>query len=254
MATSFGALCTDFFVNFKLALKLDLPAERETVLHFFDRIRKSHPDLNRFRRYDGELALESSRREPQYRWLSLRQHSVRAGQVNPESLETAYAFQRLLLEQAPYHLTISPLDVDYLELVYGFELECDGNHDEIVYEALFADSPVGALLAFEGEDEPRVKVLDVQPTFGLSLGRNGEVQASFEVKTRPRNRRGSARSYQQDPISLLLTLRRYGPVDDLKELEPRFNELAQLGEALANDRLVPDLLTPIARQITGRPA
>jgi hypothetical protein len=57
MATSFGALCTDFYVNQKLALKMDLPGERETVLHFFDRVKKSIPAMNRFRRYDGELAL-----------------------------------------------------------------------------------------------------------------------------------------------------------------------------------------------------
>ena len=252
MATSYGALCSDFFVNFKLALKLDLPAERETVLHFFDRIRKSHPDMNRFRRYDGELALESSRREHQYRWLSLRQHSVRGGQLNPDTMEAAYTFQRLILEQAPYHLTISPLDVDYLEIVLGFELECDGNHDEVVYEALYADSPLGDLLNL-GDDEPG-KILDVQPTFGMALGENGEIQASFEVKTRPRSRRGSSRSYRQDPITLMLTLRRYGPIDDLDELQPRFEQLTQLAENLATQRLLPDLLQPISRMISGRPA
>ena len=38
--TTFVALCSDFYVNQKLALKMDLPSERETILHFFDRVRK----------------------------------------------------------------------------------------------------------------------------------------------------------------------------------------------------------------------
>ncbi len=63
MGTEFGVLCSDFYVNQKLALKMDLPTERDTLLHFFDQIRKSHPDMTRFRRYDGELSLESSKRE-----------------------------------------------------------------------------------------------------------------------------------------------------------------------------------------------
>ena len=37
MATSFGALCTDFYINQKVGLKMDLPADRETILHLFDR-------------------------------------------------------------------------------------------------------------------------------------------------------------------------------------------------------------------------
>ena len=51
MATSYGALCTDFYVNQKLALKMDLPSDRETILHLFDRVKKTVPNMNRFHRY-----------------------------------------------------------------------------------------------------------------------------------------------------------------------------------------------------------
>ena len=39
MTTSYGALCSDFYINQKFALKMDLPTARETVLDLFDRIR-----------------------------------------------------------------------------------------------------------------------------------------------------------------------------------------------------------------------
>lgn len=248
MATSLGALCTDFYINQKLALKMDMPAERETILHFFDHVRKAVPAMNRFRRYDGELALESSRRNSEYRWLSLRRTSVRSGHVNPQSMEDAYAYHRLLLEISPYHLTISPLDVDYLELMFGFDLECKENHDRIIYEALFADTPMANLLA---EGDANGKILDVQPVFGQALDESGELQAYFEVKTRPKSRRGSSRGYRHEPISLFLTLRKYGPVEDVKQLQSDLTGLAASCEQLAADRLVPDLLAPIAQRINA---
>lgn len=246
MATSFGALCTDFYINQKLAVKMDLPYDRETVLHFFDRIRKPLPTMNRFRRYDGELALESSRKESRYKWLALRQNSVRSGSVNPESMDEATKFHRLILEQAPYHLTISPLDVDFVEVMFGFDLECRRDHDAVVAEALYEGTPLGALL-----DVHESKALDVQPIIGLQLSEAGDCQAYFEVKTRTKSRRGSGRRYADEPISLFLTLRRYGPIESLEDLSNVFDDLFSKADALATDKLLPHVLTPISRLISS---
>lgn len=246
MATSFGALCTDFYINQKLALKMDLPGDRETILHLFDQVRKAIPGMDRFRRYEQELALESSRREAEYRWLAIRRTSVRTGHVNPRSMAESYSLHQLILDQAPHHLTISPLDVDYLELLFGFDLECKANHDAIVAEALFSQSPIAN--ALRGDD---TKVLDVQPIFGLSLSDNGDTQAYFEVKTRTKSRRGQSRKYRNEPISVFLTVRKYGPVRAADDLHAMFDTLAQHAETLATERLVPCLLTPISRAITS---
>ncbi len=245
MATSYGALSTDFYINAKLAVKMDMPSERETVLHFFDRVRKSVPSMNRFRRYDGELALESSRSEQEYRWLALRRHCLRTGHVNPESMSSAGAYHKLMLELAPFHLTLSPLDIDYLEVLFGFDLECDQDHDEVVYQALFAETPMGDVLRPNGG-----KVLDVQPVLGVQLDDAGKTQAYYEVKTRPRNRRGKA-SRNGEPISLFLTVRRYGPVDNLEQLGSIYEALTRTCDTLCTEHLIPQLLTPIARLITS---
>lgn len=249
MATSYGALCSDFYVNTKLAVKMDMPSERETVLHFFDRVSKSLPTMNRFRRYDGELALESSRAEQEYRWLALRQHGLRTGHVNPESLDASAEFHKLMLEIAPFHLTLSALDVDYLEVLFGFDLECEQDHDDVVFDALLADSPLGNLAKL-GNGETIAKVLDVQPVFGLSLSEGGETQAYYEIKTRPRSRRGKS-SRNGEPISLFLTVRRYGPIDSLESLTGWYSELASICDTLCSERLVPDLLNPINRVIAA---
>ena len=246
MATSFGALCTDFYVNLKLSLKMDLPSDRETILHLFDRVRRSVPSMDRLRRYDGELALESSRRDSEYRWLALRQTSIRMGHVNPPSMDAAIKTHAMLLQTAPYHLTISPLDVDCLELLFGFDLECSSDQDEVVYQALYGDSPLSELIKVPG-----ASIMDVQPSFGLSLSDSGHLQAYFEVKTRTKSRRGHSRRYRSEPLSIYLTLRRYGPIDKVDELPELFSDLAQRADSLAAEILVPNLLAPIARQITS---
>ena len=246
MATSFGALCTDFYVNQKLALKMDLPEERETLLHYFDRMRKAIPSLSKFRRFEGELALESSRRDPEYRWLALRRTSVRAGHVNPETMDDAYRFHRDILEVSPHFLSVSPLDVDYQELLFGFDLECQDNHDEVIFQALFADTPMAEAVKLPGG-----RFLDVQPVFGMSLTPKGDTQAYFEVKTQSKTRRGNPRGGQGEPISLFLSLRKFGPIDRVEDLASNFDTLAQQAENLATERLVPHLLTPIAKHITS---
>ena len=249
MSTSFGALCNDFYVNQKFSLKMDLPSDRETVLHFFDRVRKSEPSMERFLRYDGELALESSRREANYSWLALRRTSVRTGYVNPQSMEQAYKLHKMILEVAPYHLSVSPLDVDYLELLFGFDLECESNHDEVVYDALIANSPMAELLKV-----PDSRIMEVQPMFGIALSNSGDLQAHFEVKTRARSRRGQTRRSKDEPISIFVILRKYGPIKSLEALPEIFDTLAEHAERLAAENVIPNLVTPIARQITSSSA
>lgn len=245
MATSFGALCTDFYVNQELALKMDMPSDRETLLHLFDRIRADFPAMEKLRRYPEELSLESRRDDGKYSWMALRRTGIRSGHVNPESLEQAYALHKCILGVAPYHLTISPLDVDYLELLFGFDLECPENHHEIVYEALIADTPLARLM-----DDREGVPCDVQPAYGMLVGENLDVQATFEVKcqtTASQIRRGQ---YRPEPISIYMSLRKRGPIRKPEDLLTIFEELRQHAERLANEKVVPELLIPISRAIT----
>ncbi|MDX1564708.1 MAG: hypothetical protein R3236_04835 [Phycisphaeraceae bacterium] len=245
MATSFGALCTDFYINHKLTVRMDLPAERETVLHLFDRVRAEIPSMSRFRRYPDEFSLESSRKEGAYRWLALQQNSVRTGQVNPETLEEAYGLHRLLMRLSPYHLTISPLDIEHQELLLGFDLETKANQHQIVREALFDQTPMARLLE-AGESQPT----DLQPIFGVSLDAESGLQAFFEVKASTGFSQIRHGRYRTEPLSVMLTVRRSGPVDSVDDLVSNFDLLKDHAERLATDRLIPDLLNPISRCIT----
>ncbi len=246
MATSFGALCTDFYVNQKLALKLDLPKDRETVLHLFDRFRAELPEMHRFKRYSDELALESPRREGAYQWLALRRQSIRSGQVNPESMTEAYSLHRKVLELSPYFLTISPLDIEHLELMYGFDLECKANHHQVVAEALFQGSPMAPLL-----DLPGAQPIDLQPVLGVSFDDDDDLRVYFEVKARTTPGQVRHERYRTEPLSIFCTLRRPGPVGKVDELPLLLDAMRIRGEQLLADTLVPSLLQPISRLIIG---
>jgi hypothetical protein len=246
--TSLGALCTDFYVNQKLALKLDLPSARETVLDMFDRIRKELPNMDRFRRYDGELALESAEAESEYNWIALNRTAIRSGWVNPDSLDQAYRLHRLILDVAPYYLSISPLDVEFMELVFGFDIEAETNRNEVVFDALLGESPLMSLV-----DGDRELVLDAQPFIGFSLNHACDLQAFVEIKTRTRSREIATGQYESGPISVYLTVRRYGPFQTIEDFSHSYGTLAGHAERLSEERVIPHIVMPIRDGLLSQP-
>jgi len=248
MPTSYSAICTDFYINQKISLRMDLPTGRECVLDMFDRVRKELPSMNRFRRYEGELALESPEQASQYSWLALRRTSIRSGWVNPDSLDQAYKLHRLILDVAPYFLSISPLDVEFLELVYGFDLQAERNRNEVVFEALLGNSPLASLV-----DTSKESVLEAQPYIGFALNDDCDAQAFVEVKTRTSTGEVTTGRFDDEPISVYLTVRHYGAHQSVDEFGKVFSTLARYIERLAEDRVIPKVVMPLREAIHSRP-
>ena len=242
MAESIRALVSDMYVNQKLSVKLDLPKNRETILDLFERVRREHPMMESFKRYKEELALESPAGAFPHRWLAIKNNTVRAGEVNGESFKAAYDFHRRMLEIVPFYLSVSPLDVDTLELLYGFDLASGSNHDAIVCDALFGGSPFARIA-----EAPNATATDCQPVLGLNLGNS--TQAIIEVKTRAGSKSDSEGS--PDPISVYLTLRRRGPVKELKEVVGHLTHLIAHGEELIGSHIVPHVIQPLRRAIAS---
>lgn len=252
MSAAYRTIASDFYINQKLSLKLDLPRERQIILDLFDRLRKTFPAMTQVRRLKDEIALESQADADHHRWLAIRGPTVRSGAVNCDELEAAYAFQRQVLELTPYFLSISALDVDYLELLYGFDLLTSRNHDELVLEALMRGTPLGEAL-----DVPGITVVDCRPMVGVTLTNglgdapelagtsNRDVEISIEVKTRP----GPRAAGREEPLSVYLTLRHYGPVADVKQLPAVLSRLGALAEELVEKRVLPGVVMPLREAI-----
>jgi hypothetical protein len=251
METSFGALCDDFYVSNRLYLKLDLTLSRETVLHFFDRIRKEYPQVGKMRvREDGALMLEEDQSSgPSRRWLRLEPASLKFGYFAPPTMEEVQQFGGLVLEQAPYHLTFSDLDYDHLEVVYGFDLEYRGNHDQLVGETLYADHPMAAFLM--GDES--YHIIDGQPYFGISLTPQCDIQAYIEVKSRTSTFEVRTNEYEGQMLSVFLTVRKYWGFSANEDLNESYAKLMEHANRLATDRVAPLLVNPLAQAIASRP-
>ena len=138
----YASLSDDFYVNMNLSTEMELPANRETVLHFFEQVQKTYPTMRNFySRERGDFVLEEDKERGCYRWCTLEPRRICSGQVNPEKIEDALQQHKLVLELAPYALSVSPMDCEALDLLYGFDFMYRGNHNQLLSEALASVRP-----------------------------------------------------------------------------------------------------------------
>jgi hypothetical protein len=250
MSTPFGALCDEYYVSSRLFFKLELSLQRETILHFFDTIRKEFPSMRKFRRREnGMFVLEEEPIEtPSRRWLRLEPASLRFGYYSPPDIDTAKAMSDVVLEHAPYHLTFSDIDFDYLELIYGFDMEYRGNHDQLVAETLYGDHAFANVLL----GEEAVHAIECQPYFGVALTPDCDVQAYVEVKGRTSSYEVRTGEFEPAPLSVFMTLRKYWGFGQPGTLLEAQRQLFERADEFAANRVVPTLVNPLAHAIASR--
>lgn len=253
MNAQFGSLADEFYTSTRLYMKLDLHLERTTVLHFFEQVKKAFPRMKRFRRRDdGCLILEEVSEDRSRRsWLRLDPAGLRFGHYAPQSEADLQRLADVVLECAPVYLSLSELDFDHMEVVYGFDLEYRGNHDQLVAETLWSDHPLAGFLL----DDRASHIIDAQPYVGIALTQDCDVQAYAEIKSRTNSYEVRTGDYEPQPLSVYLTIRKYWGVGDnpndtgLVETHHRMREMA---DNLAADKVVPILVNPLAQAIASR--
>jgi hypothetical protein len=248
MYVPFASACDDFYINMRLATQLSLPHNRETVLHFFERVQRQFPEMSRFRKYDnGDLSIEENRDNDTYRWVTLESRRMCAGHVNPDSLEDALKLHTLLLQQAPYDLGLSSVEIDYLDILFGFDLSFRGNHDEIIAESLLQDSPLNCLLS-----ESDAKAVDIQPSITVALSEDCRLQGRIDIVTRTNSYQVRTGDYSNDVISVYCILRRYWGDRPKEPMETLVNQMAERAESLCTTHVLPKILKPISSVIASR--
>ena len=197
--------CDDFYVNMNLNTEMELPTTRDTVLHFFEQMKKAFPELRNFyTRESGDLVLEGDKEQESYRWLAIEPRRLCSGQVNPEVLEEAYRQHEMVLELAPHLLTISLLDCEALDVMYGFDFTYEGNHDEVVAEAFGVGPALEGLL-----EVPGARVINFEPSLTLALDEACRLQCRLAVETRTNAYQVRTGEFPEDQISIYFTVRQY---------------------------------------------
>ena len=243
---SFSSICDDFGVSMYLASKVDLPTSRETVLHFFDAARRLYPTLTDFEKRDSnEFSLEEEREGGSYRFVTIDGRRLTSGFVNPPAVEDADAQNEKMLELAPYHLGIHPLDTDALDVSYYFDLTYQGNHDEVVTEALASDGPFDAFTKLSG-----ARVLNYQPNVMMALDDGCQLQARLSVETRTSAYQVRTGNFSESPITVYFTIRQFWGRQPFKTYHESYLNQKRILDELVSDLVIPKIITPL-RQVIG---
>lgn len=248
MSGPYSTFCDDFYLNMRLGSQMTLPNNRETVLHVFERIQKTFPTMSLFRKSEsGDLSLEEERENNKYRWASIEPRRLACGHVNPDSVEDAMKLHTLMLQIAPYHVGISPIEIDYLDVLFGFDIAYSGNHDEVVVESLMHDSPLACLL-----EEPAARPVNFQPSMTVALSDDCRLQARIDIATRTTSYQVRTGNYNGEAVSVFLTVRRYWGDSPPTAMEEIFAEITHRCDQLAANYLVPRVLRPLSEAIASR--
>lgn len=238
----------DFYINVNLNTEMELPTGRDTVLHYFEQLRKGFPDLrNFFTRESGDLVLEGDKEQDTYRWAAIESRRLCSGMVNPETPDQAYRQHELVLDLAPPLLTISPLDCEALDVMFGFDFTFEGNHDEVVAEALGVGTALEGLL-----EVPGARVINYEPSLTLSLDDGCRLQCRLSVETRTNAFQVRTGDFPDDQISVYFTVRQYwGSGPDMSFVES-FRRQRAVGEDALQRIVIPRIVRPLAVAISAR--
>ncbi len=249
MATSYGSLCDDFYVNMNLNTELELPTERDTILHFCDCIRRKFPTMNTFYQRDtGEFCLDEDREAGSYRWVTIERDRISSGYVNPGSMEEIDEQHRFILDLVPYTLSVNNLDIDSLDVMFGMDFDYQGNHDELLAEALFCDTPFFKLL-----DLPHSRPLGFDPSIVVSLSDDCRLQGRLSLESRTGAYQIRSGKYKEDDqLSLYLSVRQYPDPNTGFDSLKAYDRQRTLAEDIMNDKVIPNFVNPILSHLGHR--
>jgi len=234
----------DFYINVNLNTEMDLPTSRDTVLHYFEQMKKAFPELRNFyTRESGDLVLEGDKEAGHYRWLAIEPRRLCTGYVNPESAEEAYRQHEMVLDL----LTISVLDCEALDVMFGFDFTYEGNHDEVVAEALGISPAMEGLLEVPGS-----RVINYEPSITLALDETCRLQCRLSIETRTNAYQVRTGEFPEDQISVYFTVRQYWGAGPDRSFVDSFRRQREIGEQAVRDRIIPRIVRPLAQAIASK--
>ena len=244
----YSSLCDDFGVYVYINTKMPLPSGREAILHFFDGLRKTYPTMTDFDvRESGEFVLEEDREQGSYRWVTVEPMRFCAGYVNPPDLESADILHEHLLEVGPYHLDFNPLDCEALDVLFAFDFTYQGNHDEVVAEALGLNTTLEKMLQIPG-----TKVINYEPSLMLALDDGCRLQCRLSIETRTNAYQIRTGQFPEAPISVYFTVRQYWGRQNFKDFGESYRNQRRVVQELVESHIISAIVRPLAQTIAAK--
>ena len=235
----------DYYVNMNLNTEMELPSERESVLHFFEQMQKKFPTMENFySRERHEYVLEEDKERGQYRWVGIEPRRLLSVHFNPEDVESALTQHRHVLDIAPYCLSLRPIDCESISLTYGFDYTYRGNHNELIAEAL------GVPPAFEKLAESTgTTFVSYEPSMQFTWEDDCRLQARVGIETRTSAYSIRTNDFPDEQFSVYLTGRRYGSLGSGDALLTTLEQLSGFCENLLDNHVIESVLRPVQQAI-----
>ena len=238
----------DYYLNLHLNTEMQLPAARETVLGFFERLQKTYPTMRNFyTRENGDFVLEEDKERGHYRWVTIEPRRICSGYVNPPNIEDALQQHLLVLELVPYMLSVSTLDCEALDLMLGFDYAYRGNHDALIAEALGTTPAMDSLASVSGGVP-----ISYEPSLTMALDESCRLQARLMVETRTNAYHVRRGEYPEEPISVYFTLRQYGSLEPNTTYQDALRNLYERSDQLMEAFVCDQVLRPLQLAISAK--
>ena len=241
----YSTFCDDYYVNMNLNTEMELSQTRETLLNFFERVKKNYPSMRNFySRERGEYVLEEDKERGDYRWTSVDARRICSGYVNPPTVEEAFKQHAMILDLVPYDLSVSPLDCESLNVMFGFDFNYRGNHNQLLADAL------GLMPAFEKMTAiPGATLLATDPAIQFALDEECRIQCRLSIESRTTPNHIRMKEYPEEPLSVYFTVRRYGSLESGETFVAAMHRLAEQCREIVDGYIVENVLRPLQQTI-----
>ena len=241
----FAGYSDEFYSNMTLNTEMELPTARDTLLHFFEQLKKRYPVMKNFYSRDrGDYVLEEDKKSGNYRWVSSELKRICSGYVNPPDMASAVEQHMHVLESVPYTLSVSPLDCESLNCMYGFDYNYRGNHHELIQETLGLTPAFEKMLDLDG-----ARLVASEPSIHLALDEDCRTQCRLSIETRTTAYHVMAGEFPEEQLSVYMTVRRYGSLDSGETYQDAMQKLVDHGDKLLDEFVIENILQPLQQAI-----
>ena len=153
----------------------------------------------------------------------------------------------LVLELAPFALSVSPLDCESLNIQFGFDFTYRGNHNQLLAETLGVSPAYERLMEMAG-----VTAINYEPALQLALDPECRTQIRLSVEARTTAYHVRTGEFPEEQLSVYLTARRYGSLDAGESYLVGMSRLAGIAQEIVDSYIVDNILRPLQQAIAIR--
>jgi len=144
----------------------------------------------------------------------------------------------------PYALSVSPLDCESLNVMYGFDYSYRGNHNQLLVDVL------GIIPAFEKMSEiAGASVLAHEPSIQFALDEDCRTQCRLSIEPRTSAYHMRTKEFPEEQLSVYFTARRYGSLDGEETYVSAMQKLADICCEVIDGYVVEQVLRPLQQAI-----